>query len=236
MQKYKVLCTICARGGSKGVKNKNIKPINNKPLIAYTIEQAKESGLFEHIVISSDSQDILNIAKEYGAEVFFQREEELSNDRAGKLDVIRDAFMRSEAYYKERFSYLIDLDATAPLRDTQDIVNAFKQFLEDDNDNLITAMPSRRSPYFNLVEVDKNNRVTLSKKLEESVKRRQDAPKSYDMNASIYIWKRDVILNSNTLFLEKTGLYVMPEERSIDIDNELDYKFVAFLMKEKNAK
>ena len=236
MQNYKVLCTICARGGSKGVKNKNIKPINNKPLIAYTIEQAKESGLFEHIVISSDSQDILNIAKEYGAEVFFQREEELSNDRAGKLDVIRDAFMRSEAYYKERFSYLIDLDATAPLRDTQDIVNAFKQFLEDDNDNLITAMPSRRSPYFNLVEVDKNNRVTLSKKLEESVKRRQDAPKSYDMNASIYIWKRDVILNSNTLFLEKTGLYVMPEERSIDIDNELDYKFVAFLMKEKNAK
>ena len=236
MQKYKVLCTICARGGSKGVKNKNIKPINNKPLIAYTIEQAKESGLFEHIVISSDSQDILNIAKEYGAEVFFQREEELSNDRAGKLDVIRDAFMRSEAYYKERFSYLIDLDATAPLRDTADILNAFKQFLEDDNDNLITAMPSRRSPYFNLVEVDKNNRVTLSKKLEESVKRRQDAPKSYDMNASIYIWKRDVILNSNTLFLEKTGLYVMPEERSIDIDNELDYKFVAFLMKEKNAK
>ena len=235
MQKYKVLCTICARGGSKGVKNKNIKPINNKPLIAYTIEQAKESGLFEHIVISSDSQDILNIAKEYGAEVFFQREEELSNDRAGKLDVIRDAFMRSEAYYKERFSYLIDLDATAPLRDTADILNAFKQFLEDDNDNLITAMPSRRSPYFNLVEVDKNNRVTLSKKLEESVKRRQDAPKSYDMNASIYIWKRDVILNEQSLFLENTGLYVMPEERSIDIDTELDYKFVEFLMRENNV-
>jgi CMP-N,N'-diacetyllegionaminic acid synthase len=236
VQNYKVLCTICARGGSKGVKNKNIKPINNKPLIAYTIEQAKESGLFEHIVISSDSQNILNIAKEYGAEVFFQREEKLSNDRAGKLDVIRDAFVRSEEHFEENYSYLIDLDATAPLRDTQDIINAFKQFLEDDNDNLITAMPSRRSPYFNLVEVDKNNRVTLSKKLEESVKRRQDAPKSYDMNASIYIWKRDVILKSDTLFLEKTGLYVMPEERSIDIDNELDYKFVEFLMKEKDAK
>lgn len=232
----KVLCTICARGGSKGVKNKNIKEINGKPLIAYTIEQAKDSGLFEHIVISTDSDEIADIAKEYGAEVFFKRSVEMASDTAGKLDVIRDAFMRSEEYYNKQFDYLIDLDATAPLRDIDDIIDSFNQFLENNNDNLITAMPSRRSPYFNLVEVDSVGKVSLSKQLDNSIVRRQDAPKSYDMNASIYIWKRDSILNEKLLFLENTGLYVMPEERSIDIDTELDYKFVEFLMRENNAK
>lgn len=228
-----ILCTICARGGSKGVKNKNIKELNGKPLIAYTIEQAKVSGLFEHIVISTDSDDIANIAKQYGAEVFFKRSSEIASDTAGKLDVIKDAFKRSEEHYNKTFDYLIDLDATAPLRIVEDIINSFKQFKQNDNDNLITAMPSRRSPYFNLVEQDKDGKVYLSKKLDNSIVRRQDAPKSYDMNASIYIWKRDIILNENSIFLEKTGLYVMPEERSIDIDNELDFKFVEFLMKEK---
>ena len=231
----KVLCTICARGGSKGVKNKNIKEINGKPLIAYTIEQAKESGIFDHIVISTDSDDIARIAKKYGAEVFFKRSAEMASDTAGKLDVIRDAFVRSEEYYKKEYEYLVDLDATAPLRSVYDIVQSFEQFVKDDNDNLITAMPGRRSPYFNLVEVDENGKVALSKTLDSSVVRRQDAPKSYDMNASIYIWKRDVILKEKMLFLEKTGLYVMPEKRSIDIDTELDYKFVEFLMKENNV-
>jgi len=231
----KILCTICARGGSKGVKNKNIKLINGKPLIAYTIEQAKKSGLFEHVVISTDSDEIAKISQEYGAEVFFKRNTKMSSDTAGKLEVIRDAFVRSEEYYNESFDYLIDLDATAPLRGVEDIINSFKQFQKENNDNLITAMPSRRSPYFNLVEVDNSGKVTLSKTLETSVVRRQDAPKSYDMNASIYIWKKDTILNENSLFLENTGLYIMPEERSIDIDTELDYKFVEFIMKENNA-
>jgi len=236
MSTFKVLCTICARGGSKGVKNKNIKLLNCKPLIAYTIEQAKASGLFEHIVISTDSDDIAEIAQQYGAEVFFKRSAEMASDTAGKLEVIRDAFKKSESHYDEKYDYLIDLDATAPLRDVEDIIKSFQQFLENNNDNLITAMPSRRSPYFNLVEVNESGKVSLSKKLDNSIVRRQDAPKSYDMNASIYIWKRDVILKDNNLFLDKTGLYVMPEERSIDIDAELDYKFVEFIMKDNDAK
>lgn len=230
----KVLCTICARGGSKGVKNKNIKLLNGKPLIAYTIEQAARSGLFEHIVISTDSDLIATTAQEYGAEVFFKRSPEMASDTAGKLDVIRDTFIRSEEHYQCTFDTLIDLDATAPLRSVQDITDSYAQFLRDNNDNLITAMPSRRSPYFNLVEMDNSGKVALSKKLERGVVRRQDAPKSYDMNASIYIWKRDIILNENSLFLEKTGLYVMPEERSIDIDTELDFEFVEFLMRKQN--
>lgn len=232
----KILCTICARGGSKGVKNKNIKFINGKPLIAYTIKQAKKSNLFEHIVVSTDSDDIIAVSKEYGAEVFFKRSEDMASDTAGKLDVIRDDFIRSEEHYNCKFDYLIDLDATAPLRKVDDIINSFKQFIDNNNDNLITAMPSRRSPYFNLIEINNDGKVSLSKTLDDKILRRQDAPKSYDMNASIYIWERDTILNKNSIFLENTGLFIMPEERSIDIDTELDYKFVEFLIKENNAK
>lgn len=228
-----ILCAICARGGSKGIKNKNIRELCGKPLISYTIEQAKNSNLFDHIVISTDSDDIAAIAKKYGGEVFFKRSVEMASDTAGKLDVIRDAFIRSEEYYNRVFDYLIDLDATSPLRNVADIINSFNQFKKDNNDNLITAMPSRRSPYFNIVEQSEDGKVYLSKKLDNAIVRRQDAPKTYDMNASIYIWKREAILNENTLFLENTGLYVMPEERSIDIDSELDFKFVEFLMKEK---
>ena len=234
MLKKNVLCTICARGGSKGVKNKNIKVINGKPLIAYTIEQAKASELFEHIVISTDSDEIANVAQEYGAEVFFKRTDAMASDTAGKLEVIKDAFMRSEAHYNAQFDYLVDLDATAPLRAVEDIVASFKQFKEHDNDNLITAMPARRSPYFNLVELDEGGKVFLSKNIQNPVLRRQDSPKCFDMNASIYIWKRETILNQGSLFLENTGLYVMPEERSVDIDSEVDFEFVEFLMKKND--
>ena len=236
MKSYKILCTICARGGSKGVKNKNIKLINDKPLIAYTIEQAMQSQLFEHVVVSTDSDEIASVSKNYGAEVFFKRSKDMASDTAGKLDVIRDAFIRSEKHYGQQFDYLIDLDATAPLRNIDDILNSFEQFLKDNNDNLITAMPSRRNPYFNLVEVDNDGKVSLSKKLANTIVRRQDAPKCYDMNASIYIWKRKTILNEKDMFLDNTGLYIMPEERSIDIDTELDYKIVEFLMSMNNVK
>ena len=230
-----VLCTICARGGSKGVKGKNVRELCGKPLIAHTIEQAIASNLFEHIVISTDSDLIAEAAVKYGAEVFFKRDATMASDTAGKLDVIKDVFLKSEEHYGRKFDYEIDLDATSPLRDVSDITNSFEQFLRDDNDNLITAMPSRRSPYFNLVEIYPDGHVTLAKTLPNAILRRQDAPKTYDMNASIYIWKREVLLNNDTLFLPKTGLYVMDEDRSIDIDCELDFKFVEFIMKEKNA-
>lgn len=230
----KILCTICVRGGSKGVKNKNIRPLNGLPLIAHTIKQAQESKLFEHIVISTDSDDIANVATKFGAEVFFKRSKELSSDSAAKIPVIKDAFIRSEIYYNTKFDYLIDLDATAPLRSSSDIIKAFEQFKKDDNDILITGVKSRRSPYFNLVEIV-DNKVVLSKALKIPIVRRQDAPKCYDMNASIYIWKRESILNENSLFADKTGLYEMSEESMFDIDSELDFEFVEFLLKRKNA-
>ena len=232
-QGKKVLCTICARGGSKGVKNKNIRLLCGKPLIAHTIEQAKKSELFENIVVSTDSDCIAHEAVKCGAEVFFKRSSELASDHSGKIEVIRDAFIRSEEYYNRQFDILIDLDATSPLRSVDDIILSYAQFVNKNNSNLITAMPSRRNPYFNMIEVDSNGGVGLSKCDGSSIVCRQDAPKCYDMNASIYIWKREVILSEDRLFHDNTGLYVMPEERSIDIDSELDFKFVEFIMKSK---
>ncbi len=229
-----ILCTICARGGSKGVKNKNIRPIAGLPLIAHTINQAKECGLFKHIVVSTDSDEIASTAQKYGAEVFFKRDSALASDTAGKLAVIRDALLKSQEYYKRKFDYIIDLDATSPLRLPSDINQAYEQFMRDDNDILITATPSRRSPYFNLIEkID--GKINLSKTLPNQILRRQDAPATYDMNASIYIWKSLVLLNNDTLFLSKTGLYVMPANRSIDIDDELDFMIVEHILRSKNA-
>lgn len=236
MDSHKVLCTICCRGGSKGVKNKNIRFILGKPLIAYTIEQAKESKIFDHIILSTDSQEIADVGKQYGAEVFFLRDPQLATDKSGKLNVIQDALLKSEEHYKKQFDFICDLDVTSPLRNVQDIVQAYEQLIQDKNEILITASPSRKNPYFNLIEkFSKNGKeyIELAKKSNAPILCRQDAPKCYDMNASIYIWKRDALLSSKGLFGEKTSLYVMPEDRSIDIDTELDFELVHLLLEKK---
>ena len=346
------------RGGSKGLSNKNLKELHGKPLMAYTIEQALQSKLFEHVVVSTDSKDIAEVAKLYGAESWFLRPSELATDEAPKLPAIRHAFMESEKHYGHQFDTLVDLDVTSPLRKVEDITGAIQFFKEENADILITACLARKNPYFNMVElidgnvdlvkhgnlremtvnpdisikealltlsksgekcllvvdkrnellgtlsdgdirkaivngtklhksinkifnrkptslltdnfefnevrnffldhkydiipiVDKMNRLVdfvaweelfsgkmsnLKQKFNLSTKypsRRQDAPKVYDMNASIYIWKRKALIGNDTLFTDKTSLYVMPEERSVDIDTELDWNFVEYLMGKK---
>lgn len=224
------ICTICARGGSKGVENKNIKLLAGKPLIAHSILQAKESGLFDSIAVSSDSSEILEVANTFGADILVRRPMELATDQAAKLPVIQHCLIEAEEQLGRQFDVIVDLDATSPLRSIEDIQTAVSIYeLDIEADNLITGAPSRRSPYFNLVEVDREGNATLSKMLDTQVIRRQDAPKCYDMNASIYIWRRETLLNSSTVFLKRTVLYEMPEERSIDIDSPLDFEFVSFL-------
>ena len=231
----RILCTICMRGGSKGVSNKNLRMLHGKPLMYYTIEQAKESGLFEHLVVSTDSVEIAKTAKSFGAETWFVRPAEMATDEAAKLPVIRHAFMESEKYYRQQFDVLIDLDATSPLRNFDDIIKAYRKFVEEDSDILVTAYPSRKNPYFNMVELE-NGRIRKVIMLEKPPKRRQDVPEVFVMNASIYIWKRKAILEYDTLYTDKTSLYVMPEERSVDIDTELDWEFVEFLTGKLGAK
>ena len=228
-----ILCTICARGGSKGIKNKNVKLLNGKPLIAHTIDVAKDLGIFSHIVVSTDSDEIINEARNHGAEVFFKRPSELASDTSAKIPVIRHAFQKSEEYYKEKFDILVDLDTTSPLRLADDIKNCIDKLIDEDCVNVITAMEARRSPYFNLIEKNDLGYWSTSKQLESRVIRRQDSPKCYDLNASIYVWNRDTILKEDTIFLENTGLYVMPEERSFDIDTPTDFKIVEALMRSK---
>ena len=153
----------------------------------------------------------------------------MATDNAPKLPVIRHAFMEAEKRYGLRFDVLVDLDATSPLRLVNDISEAYKQFVDDDADILITASPARKNPYFNMVE-RANGRVQIVKKLAKTPVRRQDAPQVFDMNASIYIWKRQALLENDTIFTDKTSLYVMPEQRSVDIDTEMDWEFVNYMI------
>ena len=137
------LCTICMREGSKGVPKKNLKKLIDKPLLAYTITQALESKIFDKVVISTDSLDIANESKKYGAESWFMRSKELADDKSAKVPVIRDALLRAESFSK-KFSYIVDLDATSPLRDVDDIINAFNHFMDEKSDNLVTACISKK--------------------------------------------------------------------------------------------
>lgn len=230
----KRICTICARGGSKGVKGKNIRSIGGLPLIAHSLRQAIFSGLFDVVAVSSDSDDILSTATKYGATNLVHRPLEMATDTAPKLPVVRHCVSQVESNLGIRFQTCVDLDATSPLRSVQDISEVLQILEGGDCNNVITGMPSRRSPYFNMVEVGDDGVVALSKSANPPIYRRQDAPNCYDMNASIYAWKRDVLMSSSTgLFNSGTRLYVMPEERSIDIDSELDFQFVEFLLNQK---
>ena len=225
-----IICTICARGGSKGIKNKNIRVMKGNPLIYYSIQQALNSKLFDIVAVSSDSEDILEIAKLSGADFLIKRPEDLATDTSAKLPVIKHALEEVEKYLQKKVDILVDLDCTSPLRSIEDIKNSVKLLEESMAPNVITGTPARRSPYFNLVELNNDNTVSLSKKLDAIIVRRQDSPQCFDMNASIYVWSREGLFDSITTLRQGTRIYVMPEERSLDIDSELDFKFVEFLM------
>ena len=230
----KRICSICARGGSKGVINKNIRILMGKPLIAHTILQAKEANCFDCIVVSSDSQDILNISKEFGVDYVVQRPDEMASDQTAKLPAIQHCIRTIEEITHCEYDTIVDLDATSPLR-IIDAIHKSIEMLENslDTNNLITGTPSRRSPYFNLVELNEKGFVRRSKNLDNPIIRRQDSPKCFDMNASIYLWKRKAFYQVKTVITDETRLFVMPEERSIDIDSELDFEIVKLLMKNK---
>lgn len=230
----KVLCTICARGGSQGVKNKNILPLLGKPLIAHSILQAKKTGLFDCIAVSSDSKSIRDISLEWGIDEVIERPEELATSAAAKLPVIQHAVLEIEKRKNIQFDMIVDLDATSPLRTVNDISESFRYFIDHATaSNLITGCVARRSPYFNLVEKNENGFVDLSKKSTIPIVRRQDAPACYDLNASIYIWRRQSLFDYTTVILDCTIIYEMPENRSIDIDTSLDFEIVQMLAKNR---
>lgn len=228
----KRLAVICARAGSKGVKGKNLRLLAGIPLIAHTIQQATSSDLFDWVAVSSDSEDIRNIGIEFGADFAVNRPIELANDTAPKIPAIRHCADAVEHLTGVRLDTIVDLDATAPLRSLDDIRRAITMLESSDAANLVSGMLARRSPYFNLVELGDRGRVHLSKKPPVAVVRRQDAPRCYDLNASIYVWRREGLFSTcDSALSGDTILFEMPEDRSIDIDNETDFAFVEFLMR-----
>jgi CMP-N,N'-diacetyllegionaminic acid synthase len=229
----KILCSICARGGSKGVKNKNIRNIMDKPLIAHTILQARKSGVVDKIAVSSDSDEILKIAKEFGADICIKRPDDLASDSAAKVPAIRHCAMEAEKQLHETFDIFVDLDCTSPLREPDDIKKSIQLLIDKKCSNVITGALAHRSPYFNLVEINPEGHAQLAKKLDKPIVRRQDAPRCFDMNASIYVWNRKTLLNSDSIFQPDTHLYEMPPERSLDIDSELDFDIVNFIAQKR---
>jgi CMP-N,N'-diacetyllegionaminic acid synthase len=218
----KILCTICARKGSKGLKNKNIKKINGKILFLYTFEMAKKINFVDKIVVSTDSNYIKKIVgKNY---CWFLRNKNLSYDKISKIDVIRDAVIKAEKNFSCKYDIILDLDVTSPLRKKKDIIASYNIFKNKNYNNLFSVTESVKNPYFNMVEVYKG-KVTLCKK-SINYFTRQSAPKVYGMNASIYFWKRNVLFSKNPIFNKKTGIYKMPKERSFDIDNSIDFLIV----------
>jgi CMP-N,N'-diacetyllegionaminic acid synthase len=225
----KLIATICARGGSKGVPGKHLREVAGKPLIAHTIEQALKSQTFDAVAVSSDDDAILDAASSFGATHLIKRPPELATDSSAKLPAVRHCVLHVESR-QHKFDVVVDLDATSPLRISEDITSCLALFRTTECSNVITGCVSRRSPYFNMVEVDADGTVHLVKSQTPTPRRRQDTPPTFDMNASIYVWRRDALFDSDDVIRPQTRLYVMPEERSLDIDSELDFEMVSYLM------
>ena len=230
-----LLCTICARGGSKGVVGKNARDLLGKPVLAWSIEQARETGLFDAIAFSSDSDALLDAALKAGANIAVKRPDEMATDTAPKLPAIRHCLEHAIAQTGKTPEIFVDLDVTSPLRLASDITGAVALLRESGTRNVITGAPARRSPYFNLVEQRIDGSVGLSKSANPPITRRQDAPRCFDMNASIYVWRVAPFLEQPAVFYPDTRLFEMPEERSIDIDSDLDFALVELLLRQRLA-
>jgi len=206
------------------------------PLLAHSIIQAKDSNLFEIIAVSSDSDEILKVAASFGADVLVERPDHLASDVAPKMPSIQHCVREAEMSSGITFDVVVDLDATSPLRSTSDIIGAVELLELHTSGNVITGSPARRSPYFNLVEIDEGGFAVLSKNSDSPPERRQDAPLCYDMNASIYAWWRNELDEGSMVIRHDTRLFEMPEERSVDIDSALDFKIVEMIMNSRQKK
>jgi CMP-N,N'-diacetyllegionaminic acid synthase len=231
-----VLCVISARGGSKGLPGKNIKSLLGKPLIGWSIEAAFLVPEIDRVVVSTDSVEIANIAKSYGAEVPFIRPAKLSNSEVGKFHVWKHALNYCENYFGENYEVYLDLDCTNPLRDVEDISNVINQYRNSRRNNIdavFSVCEARKNPYFNMLEKDEMGAMRMCKTNGPTVVARQAAPKVFEHVASIYALNPDYIRNENHLLSGHAEGYDIGQEKSIDIDSDFDFELIEFLMKKK---
>jgi len=222
------LIVIPARGGSKGIPNKNIRELAGKPLIYYTIDVAREIINEEFICVSTDDDEIIKKVKEYGLDIPFKRPIELATDNSGMYEVLQHAlnFYEQRGY---RFDCIILLQPTSPLRKPSHVIEAYKLF-NDEIDMIVSVKESNANPYYNLYEEDENIYLRKSKQIAGLI-RRQDAPKVYQLNGSIYIIRVDSIKKYKSFEeFAKIKKYLMDEQFSIDLDEPIDWAFCEYLL------
>lgn len=225
----RILATICARGGSKGVKNKNIRLLDNKPLIGYSLDLLINNSIVDDYVISTDSDEIIQVVRNLDFIVDFKRPPELAEDHVSRIDAIKHAVKWKESHTDQPFDIIADLGVATPLKNRDDLSNAIRLCIDNKADNILTVCPSSRNPYFNMVEVI-DGKVRISKEL-KNINSRQQAPAVYDMNDAFNIWRKEVLFADDPQFNESTLIYIMPRDRSVDIDEEEDFQFAELIIK-----
>jgi N-acylneuraminate cytidylyltransferase/CMP-N,N'-diacetyllegionaminic acid synthase len=225
-----VLATICARGGSKGVPGKNLRPLLGRPMIAYAIEGARACPAIDAIVISTDDDRIAHAAEDCGLEVPFRRPAELASDLAPKLPVIRHAAQWMEENRGLRPTFVLDLDVTVPLRAPEDIAACVAALTSGGWDAVVTVYEPDRNPYFNMVEVAEGLARPV-KTPPRPLTRRQDAPPVWSISGSVFGFRREFLDRGDYIYDGRVGVVEIPRARAIDVDAEVDLAFVEFLMR-----
>ena len=232
MKSNKILAVILARGGSKGIKKKNIKLINNHPLISYTITAALNSKLINKLIVSSDSKDIINAAKEYGADAPFIRPKNLSGDKVPSVTALKHAVISAEKFYKTKFDLIIEMPCVSPLRDHVDIDTALNLLIKKKYDSVISYVNTGEKHPTRLKRI-KNNKVTAFCKdyPEPDIgSRRQDFESCYIRNGAIYAMNRKTIVENNSRNGIKSFPYIMNDNKSINIDAQFDFTMAEMLI------
>ena len=226
------LVVLCGRGNSKGLKNKNLIKINNKPLIYFAIDKIKKNKII-YTCISSDSRNIIKVAKKHGIHSFFVRPKKLSGPNVSKLMVWKHALETSELYFKKKFKYFLDIEITNPLTNDKDLNNFLKAFFKIKNkyDGMFCTRKSWKNPFFNILIKKHNGRFVTAKKTNKIILSRQKAPKTFDHVAAMYIFNSDYLRKTKHLLNGNLKAFNLPLIKSIDIDNREDYELVKKIMK-----
>lgn len=221
---------IFARGGSKGLPGKNIRHLDGKPLIAWSIEHAQAVNRIQRVIVSTDSEEIAAVARQYGAEVPFIRPAELARDDSPEWLAWRHALnylLETDGVLPQA---MVSVPTTAPLRLPLDIENCLDKYEQTDSDIIITVTDANRSPYFNMVKFNADDTVGLVIPPQSAITRRQDAPAVYDMATVAYVVRPDFVMKQNSVFEGRVSAVHVPVERAIDIDTLLDFQIAECLL------
>lgn len=221
---HTVLGIIPARGGSKTVPRKNLKQLAGKPLIAWTIEEAQKSRYIDRLILSSEDPQIIGVAQGLGCETPFIRPAELARDNTPGVCPIIHALKALQ----EKYSYVIVLQPTSPLRSAADIDDCIRYCVKEKAPTCVSVALAKRHPFW-MHTLSGDNRLSHLIRSETGFTRRQDLPPVYFENGAIYIAKADYLLKEKRFITDSTLAYIMPAERSLDIDDEIDFLFCSFL-------